>query len=1030
MHTYRKKRFYGKFWQKFKRATIILVSIAIVTFLFKEVRVDAAPDYSPRTQPASFEISDQKSVARMTINSQKSQAILNTTKRKLGTSVVPGPAKPGRPRANNPNSLGLDSSRAQMSRRGDDIKPPRSKTSQVAAQGNDTSAQTTTILNVKDADINSLIKTFSKLTGRNYVVDSNVKGKVTIHLPTPVTIDEALRILDSVLLLKGFTTVPIEDNTWKVIQAKDAKQTTIPFVRNGPDVRSDQLVTQLVRLKHVSASDMRELISGFVSKGGVLNAYEGTNSLIIIDSAANIGRLMELSQELDVPASDQDISIIPIQHAEAQDIADKINEILGEEEQRQSQTGRGASARTAARTRTRRGVNNAQSTRTGGGVINRRALPMKIIPDERTNSLIIVADEVLLLKIRALVDKLDSPLDLSGGRFHVYQLKHADSEELAEILNGVISGSGSSGSDEQRRTTGSSLSRNSRESGATNRAATSSVSQRIAQALRGRRDSGRSGANEAGRVTFEGEVSIAPDPSTNSLIINATRSDFLRLKDLLDKLDVKRRQVMVEATILEVSLNDEEGMGIELQGTLGTDEGGVVGQTNFGGLTNLLSNPLALTDLTIAAASSGTLTLPGGITIPSQAVLLSAVRANSNVNVLSSPTILTTDNQEAEIIVGENVPFVTSTSTDPSNLGNTFNQIERQDVGITLRITPQISTGNFVTLSIFVEISNVVQGTRNDPNGPTTTIRTTETSVEVKGGQMIVTGGLISDSLTESDRGVPFLMDIPVLGNYFRRDDVIRRRTNLLIFITPHIVKDQFDAREATLELRDTVEDVMVKNDINPNRNETLRSRHLDQVPDLYDGPAAIMPSTLVPYQTPADSEGKKALERTKIRLQQMTSGSGEEPARLENQELETEEDVIHLRVKPKMPSQLNQQQSKPVQAPEQLSDSQTDRSFVVMREFGSSGVGSLPFPYLDKQSSVGLVLNSSDKQDFFRVGRRYRYVDRGVERKFVCLGRYSSLSELKEQHPSLSTQQAWHTLSSEELARLGTQGWLSAGAS
>lgn len=777
-----------------------------------------------------------------------------------------------------------------------------------ALPNNGTDTGSFTFLDVQDAEIATLVKTFSKLTGRNYIVDNTVKGKITIHLPTAVTMEEALRIFESVLLLKGFTTVPMGGNTWKVISAKDAKQTTIPMLGDLDDRASEALVTELIRLKNTQASDLQQVLNQFVSKDGILSAFATTNSLIVIDSAANIRRIRELVEQLDVPALDQDITIVPITHAEAKDLAEKINDILGSKDKEAQAT----ETPTRIGTRLPRpmpiavpGQPNAAAAAAAGGTVagEKRTLPFRIIPDERTNSLIVVADQLTTDKVRALVEQLDSPVDKSTGRFFVYRLQHADATELAEILGNLIGGGGgSSGSSQDREPRGISGLNNNRSSG---RRGDSSLdgfggSQFGAASLRGASGLGRTRTRDTaggstsgstggsrggadvveGKVNLEGEVSIAADPSTNSLVINASKKDYEKLKQVIDELDVKRRQVLVEATILEVSLNKDEGLGVEFQTTAGTDDGGVLAQTNYAGLTNLLTNPAALSDLTIAAASSGSIVLPGGLTIPSQALLITALSRNSNVNVLSSPSILATDNEEAKIVVGENVPFVTSTSTNQTNLNNTFNQIDRQDVGITLTITPQISTGDFVILKIFVEISNVVPGTRNDPNGPTTTIRTTETVVEVKSGQMIATGGLISDSITDSTRGVPFFEDIPVLGNFFRRDDTNQRRTNLLVFITPKIVTDQFVAREETKSRSKSFRSEMERLGSEPDRLEVLESEKIDRVADSIqpDGPG---PSLIRPPRgdteirmggnPPAGQEDAAARARTLARLSQLS---------------------------------------------------------------------------------------------------------------------------------------------------------------
>jgi len=710
------------------------------------------------------------------------------------------------------------------------------------------SEELTELLNSKDVDLGILIKAVSRITGRVYLVDKAVKGKTTVHVPEKLTLEESLRIFDAVLLMEGFSTVPMGENSWKILSAKDAKTTTIPLVLDPSGEARDTMVTELLRLKYAPAEDMQKLLTQFISPGGLINSFSGTNALILIDSAANIRRLRELVEALDVPAVDQDITVIPIAHAEAKDIADKINQILGADDK---DAATATNTRQAIRPNTTRPNANARqtprSTPEMGTTVGKRSLPIKVIPDERTNSVIVVADPELTLKVRALVEQLDSPVDLSGGRFYVYRLKHASAEDLSDILGQIISGGSNSGSStgtESGSSSGSSLNR-SKETSKTSEKSKPSSATRKGSVSSSSSDSS-SGSNPVGKVNFEGDVLIAPDPSTNSLIINASRSDFLKISEVIDKLDVKRSQVIVEATILEVRLDDAEALGVEWQLTGGTDNGGMMAQTNYGGLSNLLTSPEKLSDLTLAAASSGTVTLPGGTVIPSQAVLVSALSTLKNVNVLSSPTLVTTDNQEAEIVVGENIPIVTSKSTDSSQLTNTFNQIERQDVGITLRLTPQISSGDFVSMKIFMEISNVVAGTQSNENGPTTTMRTTETTVEVRNGQMVVTGGLIGDMITDVSRGVPFLKDIPVLGHLFRTDSKQRVRTNLVMFLTPKIIRDQFDARETTVAASTDMRSIIKEQQVDPDREEVLRNRAIDDVAEPISkdmtAPTAIRP--------------------------------------------------------------------------------------------------------------------------------------------------------------------------------------------
>lgn len=784
----------------------------------------------------------------------------------------------------------------------------------------------TTILNGSEIEIAALVKAFSKLTKRNYIVDNSVKGKIAIHLATPVSIEEALRIFESVLLLKGFTTVPMGDNTWKVITAKDARQTTIPNLASAQDKGSDALVTQLVRLKNIQATEIQQVLAQFVSKDGMVSAFGATNAVILIDSAANIRRLQKMIEQLDVPALDQDITIVPILHAEAKDIAEKLENILGEKDKSQDQRPGGVTNPLLNRPLAIPPVPgqpiqaNPQGVSTGG---DRRQLPLKVIPDDRTNSIIVVADQALTERVRALVEQLDSPINRAGGKFYVYRLQHADAEELSQIINAVIgggSGGGStstgtsssgrsgtslggsgSGSDRGFGGGGSSFSRSGSSSNRSSFGSSSGggfgSSNESGREGFGSSGGGLGGTNgtrsggvsaiklgngEGGKVNLEGEVTVAADSSTNSLVINSSRGDYEKLKELIKDLDVKRHQVLVEATILEVSLKRNKETGVEWQTTAATDSGGVFAQNNFGGLTNIISNPAALSDLTIAAASSGSIVLPGGIALPSQALLVTALSNNSDVNILSTPTIVATDKQEAEIVVGQNVPFITSTSTNQTNLNNTFNQIERQDVGIKLRIVPQISAGDFVIMKIFIEISNVADGTKNDARGPTTNLRTTETMVEVKSNQMIVTGGLISDQVTTADRGIPYLEDVPVLGNLFRTDRDTRERTNLLVFITPRIIADQFEARKQTKTKRAELGRVIEEQESEPDRHEVLNSPDVDNVVEEYTG-SEIHPSTVTPPKTAANMRGD-------------TSGRASAPTALEDDVVAKERTEARLR--------------------------------------------------------------------------------------------------------------------------------------
>lgn len=934
--------------------------------------------------------------------------------------------------------------------------PPKADKADEAA-GEDSSAgaiggsdsEATTTLNAKDVEIATLVKSFSKIAKRNYIVDSNVKGKVTIHLAEPVTTGEALRILDSVLLLKGFTTVPVGPNTYKVVQAKDAKKTTIPTMDDDGKENSDALVTRLMRLKNVPANDLQQSLQQFISPDGLITIFTGTNSLIVIDSAANIERVEKLVKQLDVPALDQDVTVIPVKYAEAKDVADKVNQILGQDDKSNQQVS--ANVRPGTRTMpiSNPGQMNNPVNTIGQppapnvpGIVpitgdsgSRRSLPAKVIADERTNSVIVVADPDTTAKIQALVEQLDSKVDLSGGRFYVIRLKHADAEELSDVLNTVLGGGGGGSSRRDTSTSGSSLSRRSRgdSSNTFGRGFGGPFGNNSRGRLGGGSDSssGSTGNRSAGgggftvtpgqqgssKVNFEGEVSVAPDPSTNSLIVNASRNDYLKINEVVDLLDVKRKQVLVESTILEVSMDDRENMGIELIGSAATDKGGIVGINNFGGITNLLTNPAGLTDLTIAAASSGSITLPAGVTIPSQALILTAVSNNQNVNVLSNPTILTTDNQEAEIVVGQNIPIVTSRGTNSVNLDNTFNNIDRQDVGITLRLTPQIGAADFVTLRIFVEISDVVEGTESNQNGPTTTVRTSETNVEVKDGQMVITGGLLQDNVTSADRGIPYWKDIPVLGNFFRQTAERRRRTNLLIFITPRIVSDQYDARELTTTRRDALEGTIAEQGVEPNRSERLRSDDIDRVFEKSQD-SATKPSTITPSKTLSPEE-EAAVRRTTERLTSLHI----QPTISSNKVLSgsngnDSNEVYSVTVQPKLPGSQSKVVEKEPAANlqtasiEKLPEPSAPKFYVILRKLGSEGgVVGVEVP--------GAIDGPAGK--FFQNGSRVKRNREGATDEFVCLSRFTSKEDAEKSQLKAGS---WFKLPVPEALSLGTGAW------
>jgi general secretion pathway protein D len=683
--------------------------------------------------------------------------------------------------------------------RAQDAEPPASAPSPLA--GNEL-----VVMDFQDVEIATLVKFISEITGRNFLLDDKVKGKVSVISPSKITVDEAYRVFQSVLQVKGFTLVDTGPVV-KIIPIKDVKGAGLP-VGAETAAPSETYVTQLIPLQHLEAQAAAQLLQPLVSRDGLISAYPPTNSLIVVDSESNIVRLAELITSLDVPGQERSVEVMPLKHAFANDVATILREAIEDE------GARGGAAPGGGTTPNMPGV--AASTSRAGG---RGPSGIRVVPDERSNAVIVIGNLIEIRQAYALVAKLDRPLPKGTGRINVYYLRHADATEMVQVLaelvgtttstvprqilpgRAVTEGGGRFGSGSYRTATGS---QSLGDFGA------SVVSRQGSGALPG---TGRSasqpgaagGVQSAGSggpaVEFESGVRVTADPATNSLVISAAPQDFATLRDVIQQLDIPRRQVLVEAIIFEVSMTRAKQLGIEMQGGTSVDgKGTAFGRVNFRSLNSVtqtiqggdLSGIGNLSGLLGALISDQSIVLSDGTKIPAGAVLLTALQADTDINVLSAPTIMTTDNEEAEIVVGQNVPFVTSRSTNETNLSNTFSQVDRRDVGITLRLTPQISDGDTVRLLIFQEVSALV----NTPEvqvlqlGPTTTVRSATTSVVVKDSQTVAIGGLISDSMRASEQGVPFLSDIPVIGNFFKFDDNQKEKVNLIILLTPRILKN------------------------------------------------------------------------------------------------------------------------------------------------------------------------------------------------------------------------------------------------
>lgn len=729
------------------------------------------------------------------------------------------------------------------------------------AGGTEAQGQRLIQMDFQDVDVSVLVKFISELTGKNFIVDEKVRGKITIISPSKISVDEAYLVFQSVLQVKGFTTVPA-GSVIKIVPTKEAKSSTIRTVSpNGVPAATDEYITRLIPLKYVDANNMVSILQPMLSPDGLLAAYSTTNTLIVIDTAAQTDRLAKILTQLDVEGSEQSIEMVRLNYAFATDVAALLQQVLGE--QGGGTTGAPqAQPGAAPDARLRRGAGTAPRPATGaGGVVSGGTTPeraFKIIPDERTNSLILMAGPLEMRRIKELITRLDVPLPLGTGRIHVYYLKYANAYEMIGVLSSLIGGGaggmgmgmGGFGGLGARTggiggVRGGGYGGGSRGYGGfggssyggfggyggyggggyggfgqTGLGAAGSIGGRgtmgggiggmggmggiggIGGMGGGAGISGGGNAPGQQQSQFQGGVRISADPATNALIIDASPQDFETLKDVIEKLDVRRRQVYVEAIIVEIALDKTRQLGIEFQGATSLPNGIGVGRTNLSGDINSLLTPTSLQGLVLAAASSQTVTV-NGVTVPAQEALLRALENETDANVLSAPTVLTTDNQPAEIVAGQNEPFIASLATSDVNLSNTFASIDRRDVGITLRITPQISEGGTVRLDIFQEVSDVLS---RDPRlGPTTTIRSATTTVVAKDRQTVVIGGLISDTENKLQTKVPFIGDIPVVGNFFRYTNFRRRKTNLLIFLTPHIIRNERDQRNVSVGERERI---------------------------------------------------------------------------------------------------------------------------------------------------------------------------------------------------------------------------------
>ncbi len=599
--------------------------------------------------------------------------------------------------------------------------------------------------NLQDADLPDLVRAIGNITGRRFIIPGKVRSiKTTIYSPTKITPGEAYQAFLSVLQVNGMTVIPA-GRYLKIEETAGAATQVLPTYSagSGDSPTDDRFITRIVRLRNMSADDASNLLGHFKSRDGDITPYATTNTLIISDTGANIRRMLQILGEVDVAAVGEQIWVEPIHYALASELQGRINEILG--------------------------GGQAQAARPAGGSSDLRLT--RILADDRSNSLVIVATQRMYLRVLELIRRLDVSIE-GEGQVRVFRLQHADAEEMATTLNNITGG--------------------------------------------GRAAGGQGSSNRGQNAVFEGQVRITADKPTNGLVITSSPRDYLAVRRVIDELDRSRRQVFIEAVIVELQVNRTSRMGLNFHGALPINDGtDGVGLGGFFPLTSIaLNDPNILSGLALgvrgAAVAGSQNLLPGiGVSIPEFGVTLNALATTGDANVLATPNVIATDNVAADINVGQNVPLQTNVGAGLSGLGGQAGALgalgalgsfgggfaaPRQDVGTKIHLTPHVNDSGEVRLEIEEEISEVGAST-GQLGAVTINRRTAKTTTVVRDQNTVVIGGLIRNTETNSEERVPILGDIPILGALFRRTTTSVQRSNLLLFLTPYVIRDQSDLR-------------------------------------------------------------------------------------------------------------------------------------------------------------------------------------------------------------------------------------------
>lgn len=676
-------------------------------------------------------------------------------------------------------------------------------------------------LNFVNADIEAVARTMATITGRNVVVDPRVKGQLNLVAERPVSPAAAFQQFLAALRLQGFTVVE-SSGLYKVVPEADAKLQggSVSVARGGSAASSGlaggQIVTQIFKLNYESAGNLVPVLRPLISPNNTININPGTNALVITDYADNLQRLGKIIAAMDV-SNATDVEIIPLQNAIATELAPLVARLID------GGAASGGASSTPGQTDT--------------------FFKTTLLAEPRSNALIVrAANPARVAQVRALVAKLDQAPAAgnasANGNIHVVYLKNADATQLATTLRAAMAANGAGAA------------------ASSPTASTASAANTNTAGLSAAMGMAAGSASTSNQPSTGGQIQA--DPATNSLIITAPEPQYRQLRTVIDQLDGRRAQVLVESLIAEVNVNKAAQFGIQWQSLIGQNSSviGVVGSNfNIGG-TNLFklaqglksgtSLPSAGMNIGIAGKHNGDYVL---------GALANLLQTSGDGNVLSTPNLLTLDNEEAKILIGENVPFPTGSYANTggsNNSVNPFTTVERKDVGLTLRVRPQINENGTVKLVIYQETSAVKASTEKLDNGPTTTKRSIESTVLVEDGSIIVIGGLLQDKYSGSQEKVPFLGDIPGIGALFRSDTRTREKTNLMVFLRPVVLRSATASTQLSLDRYDLMRGL--QQDAQPAPSSTVPINEGPLLPALAERPAELPLLSPAPLALPASA--------------------------------------------------------------------------------------------------------------------------------------------------------------------------------